>query len=139
MVNESLKLVPNNENFYEFIRILRNDEENQKGFLEKVNISLDQQIKYMEKFKNSYFICLQNEIPIGYVGVIENDIRVCTDTKYKKSGAGTFMINEITKIYPNSTAKILKNNQASLNLFKKCGFEIYSSDENLFYLIQKKK
>lgn len=138
MVSKNFKLVKNEEKFYDFIRKLRNDEENQKGFLEKVNISLDQQIKYMEKYKNCYFICLENDNPVGYVGVVDNDIRVCTDTNYKKSGAGTFMINEIKKIYPESTAKILKTNHASLNLFKKCDFEVVSLDENFYYLIQKK-
>ncbi len=38
------------------------------------------------------------------------------------------------KLYPNATAKILKDNVASLSLFKKCNFTIVNDDENLYYL-----
>ena len=44
-----LKLVKNEEKYFEFIRQLRNDEENQKGFLEKSLITSEQQINYMLK------------------------------------------------------------------------------------------
>jgi RimJ/RimL family protein N-acetyltransferase len=129
-----LKLVKNEEKYFEFIRNLRNDKENQKGFLEQVSITKEQQKNYMSKYGDDYYICLKENIPVGYIGVVDNDIRVCTDTKYKKTGSGTFMLNEVMKIYPNATAKILKDNLASLNLFKKCNFVIVNSDENLYYL-----
>jgi RimJ/RimL family protein N-acetyltransferase len=129
-----LKLVKNEKKYYEFIRNLRNDEENQKGFLENVHITSEQQNNYMLKHNDDYYICLKKETPVGYVGVVGNDIRVCTDKTHKKTGAGTFMLNEIIKLYPNATAKILKNNIASLKLFEKCNFVIVNSDENLYYL-----
>jgi RimJ/RimL family protein N-acetyltransferase len=47
------------------------------------------------------------------------------------------MLNEIIKIFPSATAKILKDNTPSINLFKKCGFKIVNSDENLYYLNKK--
>ena len=129
-----LKLVRNEEKFYEFIRLLRNDPKNQKGFLEQVNIDSEQQKKYMNKFNDFYYVCLLGDNPIGYVGVIEDDIRICTDDRYKKSGTGTFMLKEIIKIFPNAKAKILKDNKASLNLFKKCNFIVVNYDEILYYL-----
>ena len=129
-----LRLVINEEKYYEFIRLLRNDPKNQKGFLEQVNIDSEQQKKYMNKFNDFYYVCLLCDNPIGYVGVIEDDIRICTDDRYKKSGAGTFMLKEIIKIFPNAKAKILKDNTASLNIFKKCNFSIVNYDEILYYL-----
>lgn len=129
-----LKLVKNEEKYFEFIRQLRNDEENQKGFLEKSLITSEQQINYMLKHKDNYYICLKDETPVGYVGVINDDIRICTDNSHKKIGAGTFMLSEIIKIFPNAKAKILKDNIASLKLFEKCNFNIVNSDENLYYL-----
>ena len=129
-----LKLVKNNPKYYEFIRLMRTHPENQKGFLEQVDITINQQKQYMEKYRDCYFLCLLNETLVGYIGVIDNDIRICTDPKSKKKGVGTFMLVEIMKIFPNATAKILKNNEASLNLFKKCNFRIVNSDENLYYL-----
>jgi RimJ/RimL family protein N-acetyltransferase len=132
-----LKLVKNEKKYYEFIRLMRVLPENQKGFLEKVDITEDQQEKYMQKYNDCYYLCLQNETPLGYVGVVDNDIRVCTDPTYQKTGAGTFMLDEIMKIYPEATAKILKDNVASLNLFKKCDFTIVNSDDMLYFLNKK--
>lgn len=129
-----LRLVKNEEKYYEFIRNLRNDENNQKGFLEKIFITEEQQITYMSKHGESYYVCLKGDEPVGYIGVVENDIRVCTDANFKKTGSGTFMLTEIMKIYPQATAKILKDNVASLKLFKKCNFVIVNSDKNLYYL-----
>lgn len=129
-----LRLVKNEKIYYEFIRILRNDLENQKGFLEKVHITPEQQNNYMSVYEDDYYICLSGETPIGYIGVVDNDIRVCTDKNFKNSGAGTFMLSNIIKIYPTATAKILRNNTASLKLFAKCNFVIVNSDEKLYYL-----
>jgi hypothetical protein len=129
-----LKLVKNEPIFYEFIRILRTDENNIDGFLEKVVITTDQQIKYMEKYSDCYFICLNGETPVGFIGVVGDDIRVCTDHIMKGKGIGHFMVTEIMKIFPNANAKILKNNLASIKLFEKSGYKIYDSDEKLFYL-----
>jgi len=130
-----LKLVKNEEKYYEFIRLMRIHPENQKGFLEKVNITKEQQNDYMSKYGKYYYVCLENEIPLGYVGVVDNDIRICTDPSFQKKGIGLFMLNEIIKLYPKANAKILKNNIGSLKLFEKCGFTVINSDENLYYLI----
>lgn len=127
-------LVKNEEKYYNFIRILRNDPSNQVGFLEKVNISESEQKKYMDSHGNCYYICLIDNVPCGYVGVVNNDIRVCVDEKYKNKGIGYFMISEIIKIYPEATAKILKTNINSLLLFKKSGYKIIDEDDKMFYL-----
>jgi RimJ/RimL family protein N-acetyltransferase len=129
-----LKLVKNKKKYYEFIRNMRIHPDNESGFLEKVNITSEQQENYMKKYNDCYYVAILNESPVGYVGVVDNDIRICTDPSYKKTGAGTFMLNEIMKLYPNATAKILKDNVASLSLFKKCNFTIVNDDENLYYL-----
>jgi hypothetical protein len=129
-----LKLVKNEKKYYDFIRIMRTHTENQVGFLEKVNITEEQQLNYMKRYNDCYYVCLMGDTPLGYVGVVEDDIRICTDPNHKKTGAGTFMLNEIVKIFPSATAKILKDNKASLNLFKKCNFIVVNYDEILYYL-----
>ena len=60
--------------------------------------------------------------PAGYVGVIEDDIRVCTHPDYQGKGVGKFMINEIMKEYPTAFAKVKIDNEISMKLFEACGF-----------------
>jgi len=127
-------LVKNNENYYEFIRELRFHPKNIHGFLEKTPVTKEQQFEYMNKFGKYYFICLFKKTPIGFVGVVKNDIRICTHPEFKKKGVGLFMLLEIIKLFPKAKAKILKNNTESINLFKKAGFIISDYDETLFYL-----
>jgi len=95
-----MDLVPITEEYYEFVRKLRMHPENAAGFLEAANITEEQQKEYMEVFKNCYFVCLIEETPVGYVGVIDGDIRICADPTKKGRGVGTFMLTEITKKFP---------------------------------------
>lgn len=115
-------LVNNNEKYYDFIRILRTHEENISGFLNQNLITPEEQTKYMNKFGSCYYVCLIDENPVGFVGVVDNDIRVAVDPNFKQMGVGKFMINQIIKKYPEAMAKIKIDNLASINLFKSCGF-----------------
>jgi len=117
------KLIKNSKKYWDFIRRLRNHKSNQSGFVEQVNITHLEQEKYMAKHNNDYYICLGDNQPVGFIGVIENDIRVCTDPMHQKRGVGKFMVDEIMKIHPNACAKIIINNTASVALFEKCGFK----------------
>jgi hypothetical protein len=129
-----LRIVNNEEKYYEFIRVLRTHEENTNGFLEQVQITPEQQRKYMDKYKNNYYICIdENETPLGWVGEVDDDIRLCTDHKYKGNGIGAFMLNEIHKLNPKAHAKVLLNNESSNKLFIKCGFEMYKEDNDFKY------
>jgi len=74
-----LKLVKNKKKYYEFIRNMRIHPDNESGFLEKVNITSEQQENYMKKYNDCYYVAILNESPVGYVGVVDNDIRICTD------------------------------------------------------------
>ena len=77
----------------------------------------------MNNYSKSYRIALVDDRPAGYVGVIDNDIRVCTHPDYQGKGVGKFMINESMKIWPDAIAKVKVNNKASLKLFEACGFK----------------
>lgn len=129
-----MKLVKNQKKYYEFIRLLRTDEENISGFLEKSGITPEQQLQYMAMHKDHYYICVdENTVAKGWVGVVENDIRLCVDNNYKNKGIGKFMINEISKLYPLAHAKVLLDNKPSNMLFQSCGFDNYKSDSNFSY------
>jgi RimJ/RimL family protein N-acetyltransferase len=129
-----LKLVKNNPNYWDFIRILRSDPIIQKGFVEQIDISIDQQKKYMEKYNDCYYICLNhNNEPIGFVGEVDDDIRLAVVEQEQKKGVGVFMINKLMDLKPNSYAKVKHNNIASKKLFEKCGFNLTYKDENFLY------
>lgn len=117
-------MVSNKKKYYEFIRTLRNDKRVSGGFIEQVNITKQQQQKYMEKFEKNYFICLAGKEPAGYIGIIDNDIRVSTHPDFQGKGVGLFMVKFIKKKFKNPQAKIKTDNIASIKLFEKAGFKL---------------
>ena len=128
-----MELVRNEEKYYEFIRELRTHEDNTAGFLEQVEITAEQQAEYMANHAHEYYIALDGGEPVGWVGSVEDDIRVCTHPNHKGKGVGKFMINELMKIHPTAKAKVLWENEASQNLFLSCGFHPYSKDKKFIY------
>jgi RimJ/RimL family protein N-acetyltransferase len=128
-----LRLVNNEEKYYEFVRELRIHQDNISGFIERGIITSEQQQQYMSKYAENYYIALEDDTPVGWVGQVENDIRVCTHPNHKKKGIGQFMIDELMKRHHNSTAKVLLDNESSNKLFLKCGFIKYKFDSRFNY------
>ena len=122
MVNK-LRIVDCSNQYWEFVRELRNNPIVKSSFVNQDYITTKHQEEYMKKNSMNYKICLKNDIPVGYFGVIENDIRICTLPDYQKQGIGTFMLLELKKIWPKATARIKAGNFASIALFKKSGYE----------------
>ena len=124
-------LVKNDPQYWEFIRKLRNMDGVRQGFVNQQEIKPVEQARYMLKHNNNYWICLVDEKPAGYVGVINNDIRVATHPDFQGKEVGAFMIDEVMKINPFAHARVKIDNKASLKLFEKCGFK------KKFYLLEK--
>jgi hypothetical protein len=118
-----LKIVDCTSEYWDFVRTLRNDDRVQDGFIEKVKITTEQQKIYMEKNSIFYRICTLDNNPVGFVGVIENDIRICTHPDHQNKGIGKFMISKVMEIFPDAYGKVKINNLQSRNLFKSSGFE----------------
>lgn len=121
-MTSELTLVPCSEAYWEFVRKLRTDPRVADSFIQRADITPEQQKSYMAKHSGDYFICLLDGAPAGYVGSIDNDIRVCTHPDFQHKGVGVFMVNEIMKIFPDSFAKVKLGNEPSKRLFEKCGF-----------------
>ncbi|MCH9631819.1 MAG: hypothetical protein S4CHLAM6_01370 [Chlamydiae bacterium] len=118
-----MELVDCKEEYWEFVRTLRNDSRVNDGFIIKACITKQQQKKYMMKYSSFYKILLKNGSPVGYIGVINDDMRVCTHPDHQNNGLGTLMLKEMMKLFPTAIAKIKVENVPSINLFKKCGFK----------------
>ena len=117
-----MELVDCTKEYWEFVRVLRNDERVLDGFIESSYIPLEQQMRYMSFHSQFYRIALVDGKPAGYVGVIDDDIRVCTHPDYQGKGVGKFMINQCMEIWPTAFAKVKIDNEASMKLFEACGF-----------------
>lgn len=129
-----MELVNCDEKYWEFVRKLRSDKENSKGFIEQVNITEEQQIKYMTKNADWFKICLIDNEPVGYIGLIGDDrseITYCSDVKGK--GVGTFMVSEILKSSDKIWAKVLKDNVASIKVFEKFNLNQEETDKFIIY------
>ena len=127
-----MELVNCDRKYWEFIRTLRNDKRVVSGFIQSTYITKDMQQEYMEKYSNCFRVALLDNEPVGYVGVIEDDIRVCTHPNHQGRGVGKFMINKCMEIWPTAFAKVKVDNQASLKLFESCGFT------KSFYILNKR-
>lgn len=125
------RLINNNPAYWEFIRELRTMQGVREGFISQNEITPVQQATYMLKHNSNYWICLDGQTPAGYVGVIEDDIRVATHPDYQGKGVGTFMINEIMKLIPTAIARVKLDNEASIKLFERCGFK------KKYYILEK--
>lgn len=134
-----MELVQCTQQYWEFVRLLRMDERVIDGFVETIPITADQQTTYMIKNAQYYRIALIDGKPAGYVGVIKEDIRVCTHPDFQGMGVGKFMIDECAKIWPTAYAKVKHGNTASDKLFLACGFELQGTDDKFTYYIQSQK
>jgi RimJ/RimL family protein N-acetyltransferase len=89
----------------------------------------------MSKNSSRYKICLLDEEPVGYIGVIkENEITYCVDPNFKGKGIGTFMVSEFMEQHDTLTAFVFPQNIASSKVFEKLGFKkqnFYSYEKRL--------
>jgi GNAT superfamily N-acetyltransferase len=129
----SMKLVPCTEPYWDFVRTLRMDERVAHGFIEKANITPEQQKKYMAVHCTDFFIALVDEVPAGFVGCVGGDIRICTHPDFQRSGVGVFLMREIMKRFPTALARVKIENKASQRMMEASGltvrYVIYGSEE----------
>lgn len=129
-----MKLVNCNSDYWEFIRELRTNEKNSIWFYTQPEITSEEQKNYMSENSYKYKICLMEDIPVGYIGLInENEITYCVKPEYKNLGIGTFMVQEFMKNYDELVAYVLPENQSSCKVFEKLGFE-----KHIYYKFNKK-
>ena len=117
-----LRMEECSQEYWEFVRLLRMNAAVKDGFVEDAKISAEDQIQYMKNHALAYRVCLYDQVPCGYIGVVENDLRICVSPEFWGKGVGSFMIEQTKDIWPTPQVKIKISNIASINLFKKNGF-----------------
>jgi ribosomal protein S18 acetylase RimI-like enzyme len=74
----------------------------------------------MSKYGSNYYVfCLENDVPIGFIGVVDNDLRIAIDPDYKTKGVGSKMLIFILKKYPTLDIKVRKTNISGQQFFDK--------------------
>jgi len=118
----NLELKENEPQYFEFIRNLRNHPQLKIGFIQQEEISSLQHADYMLNYGTNYYVCLLSGKPVGFIGVIDDDIRLAVDPTFQNLGVAKFMVREIVKIFPTAHAKVKVANTASKRLFQSLGF-----------------
>ncbi len=118
------------ENDYKFILDLRNFFRN--FFFSTEEILWIDHTKFMDKHKDSYYICITDNTKAGFVGVVDGDIRLCTHLAFQRMGVGKFMLQKIYRMFPDSKGEIKSNNLSSIATFKAAGvpYEIVPQSES---------
>ena len=118
----NLELKENEPQYFEFIRKLRNHPQLKIGFIQQEEISSLKHADYMLNYGTNYYVCLLSGMPVGFIGVIDDDIRLAVDPSFQNLGVAKFMVHEIMKIFPTAHAKVKVANTASMRLFQSLGF-----------------
>jgi len=111
--------------------ILEIRNENREGFGDSSMIRSGAHCKYMFNHFSNYLLCVENDEVLGFIGHVNNDIRLATQKTYQKKGIGKFMVEGFMKKYPEALAKVKLDNEASLKLFERCGFN------KKYYILEK--
>jgi len=146
----NIKLVKSNLKDSNFIFKLRNQKDVRKNSINKEAISFSSHRIWLSKVLRSknhkIFIILSNKKKIGYIrsnkiGRIRNwEISIALLNKFRKKSFGKkslFLIENKIKNC-NYSAKVLKRNLNSLNLFLSCGYFI-ESEKKKYYSMKKNK
>jgi GNAT superfamily N-acetyltransferase len=117
-----MRMVNNDILFWPFILRLRNEMRN--SFLTTEKIPEQDHNKFMDEWGNDYYVCVNDALqPVGWIGVVNNDIRLAVDKQYQRMGIAKFMLKFVKDKYPQATAKILPENIASIKAFKSVGIK----------------
>jgi len=128
-----MELVNCTEQYWEFVRMLRTHPLNKYSFFTQIDIDYKSQIEYMRNNAYRYKICLIENNPVGYIGIIkDNEITYCVHPDYKSMGIGKFMVSELMKNTDLLTAFVLPENIASNKVFEKLGFR-----KQIYYVYDK--
>ena len=80
------ELVRCGRDYWNFVRELRTDPGVAEGFISTKPISREEHEAFMSKYADGYRVCLVDGRPAGFVGVVNDVIRICTHPDFQKQG-----------------------------------------------------
>ena len=111
--------------------ILEIRNENREGFGDPSTIRSGAHCKYMFNHFSNYLLCVEDDEVLGFIGHVNNDIRLATRKENQRRGVAKFMVEGFEEKYPDAFAKVKLDNEASLKLFENCGFR------KKYYILEK--
>lgn len=120
---------------------IRND--NREGFVSQETITEETHYAFMEKHRENYYVygwpmhCGCIDEVVGFVGVVNDDIRFAVRKEWQGKGIGKILLTFIKEKYPNAVGKVKINNAASAKAFTKAGFQVWFTDEDFLYFSSK--
>ncbi len=136
----NLELIDSKELAWDYILRLRN--ENASNFIQQHEITKKEHYDFMKKYGKNYFIfyrlcdgckCGSCYCPCGFIGVVDNDIRLCTDSKYRREGVAVEMLEFVRDHFPIGFGKVKKDNIVNQKAFEKAYYNKFESDEGFIY------
>ena len=145
------------EHDIEFLRLLRNREENRKNFIYQKEISYEEQLRWYDTYRNNpsdYMYSVLSEKDdslIGFAAIynVANNIgefgRLLVDkTRYASPGLGKHILNHLIDIAREKLGlqklrlEVFEDNVPAMKIYKFCGFQEYSEStsngRNLIYM-----
>jgi|TARA_R110000824_G_scaffold156593_5_gene329751 RimJ/RimL family protein N-acetyltransferase len=131
------KMVKNNPEYWEFIRELRNDDLLRANSMNHHVITTEEHAAFMQSYQHQFYVCLEDDRPIGYVGTNAQDyISIALVADARGKGVGKYMLQYLREEISSRKLRAIVNitNEASLKLFEACGFVkkyyIFEGDNN---------
>lgn len=132
------------ESDIEFLRLLRNKEENRKNFIYQKEISYEEQLRWYDRYKNTSndymytIISKKDERPLGFAAIynVTNNVgefgRLIVDkTRYTSSGLGKYILNHLIDKSRGQLGlqqlklEVFEDNVPALKIYTFCGFQEY--------------
>lgn len=114
-----------------------------EGFVSQETITKEEHYAFMDKYSKDYFVlgyemsCGCIDEVVGFVGVVDGDIRFALRPEYQGHGLGKKLLNFIKEKYPDAIGKVKLNNSASSFAFTKAGFQVWFADDQFIYYTSK--
>lgn len=124
-----MELVKCDRIYWDAVLEIRN--QNREGFGDSSVIPTPVHYGYMFNYSSDYLVCIDSDEVVGFIGHINNDIRLATRKNHQRKGIGRFMVKGFMEKFPEAFAKVKLDNEASLKLFENCGFK------KKYYILEK--